>query len=368
MSKNMTQKKLFQIILCPGLILALSVNGYTLAYSSEPEIKSANKFVIKPRDERAHTLPIGQVESEEVYRINGHVKTGRQDIWNYDTIESGADHGLKVIIKKHADLRIKAHSNLQLRTDTESGGENQLHIDLRAGQLIVALDRDTVGIVKSGRQVAEIKTTRRTRVSHEQSGIKIENVEQGVQRYQQNNDVIECGILIYDSSVDGTQDPVKPLKKTPVVIKPVDGITSMVYAQTRTSRSQALRVIVTDDNDDPVPDVPVLFMIAGRSGKISQMRVLTDSRGIASTLFESPTKGLTNVTASVEGTNISTNLPINVGGAGLSIAAIMAIAAIAIGGAVIAAVAGDDDPKPPPPPPPPPLKDIKTAGPVVITR
>lgn len=129
------------------------------------------------------------------------------------------------------------------------------------------------------------------------------------------------------------KDPIQKVKKL-VFIKHRGGASSDVYHQLKIkmNRSQPIEAVVTDELNNPVPDVTVVFSIPGTLGRISQTKVATNSKGVASTLFESSTKGSGEVTANVEGTTISSKLRINVTGSGLSTAAKLGIiGAIVVG-------------------------------------
>jgi hypothetical protein len=96
------------------------------------------------------------------------------------------------------------------------------------------------------------------------------------------------------------------------VVRPV-GLNSNLVVRARATRQ--IQVRVTDENDRPVPDVPVIFLLSSSGGQSvgvigplasTTAKVFTDSTGIASVNFAAgdvPTSG--TISATVEGTNAS---------------------------------------------------------------
>ncbi|MGH9837672.1 MAG: hypothetical protein ACREEM_02685 [Blastocatellia bacterium] len=96
------------------------------------------------------------------------------------------------------------------------------------------------------------------------------------------------------------------------VVRPV-GLSSNLVIRARSTRQ--IQVRVTDENDRPVPDVPVIFLLNSSGGQsvgalgslaATSAKVFTDTSGIASVNFtggSQPTSG--TISATVEGTNAS---------------------------------------------------------------
>jgi hypothetical protein len=96
------------------------------------------------------------------------------------------------------------------------------------------------------------------------------------------------------------------------IVRPV-GLSSNLVVRARSVRQ--IQVRVTDENDRPVPDVPVIFLLNSSGGQSvgalgalasTTAKIFTDSTGIASVEFTAgatPTSG--TISATVEGTNAS---------------------------------------------------------------
>ncbi|MCI0485038.1 MAG: hypothetical protein L0229_00280 [Blastocatellia bacterium] len=140
------------------------------------------------------------------------------------------------------------------------------------------------------------------------------------------------------------------------IIRPV-GLGANISVRARETRQIQMRV--TDENDNPVPDIPVIFLLgnpgAGSFGSgaaaASSVTVTTNAQGIATTSFTAgPGAGSSSMTATVSGTNASWTGSIGISAAaagGLSATTIAIIAAAAAAGATVAVVATkSDEPRP----------------------
>lgn len=96
---------------------------------------------------------------------------------------------------------------------------------------------------------------------------------------------------------------------TRYTLRPIGlGVTTSVRARS----TRQIQIQVTDENDKPVPDLPVVFVMGGSSvgslgsGGGTAITVTTNARGIATTTFNAGnTLGSNTVTARVEGTEYS---------------------------------------------------------------
>ena len=89
------------------------------------------------------------------------------------------------------------------------------------------------------------------------------------------------------------------------IVRPVEvGATLSVKARS----SRQIQIQVTDENDRPVPDLPIIFTLGNQLGNFGagNSLVTTNSQGIASINFTaSSNPGTTSITASVKDTNYS---------------------------------------------------------------
>jgi hypothetical protein len=142
------------------------------------------------------------------------------------------------------------------------------------------------------------------------------------------------------------------------IIRPVrsDSLTSV---RARTTRQ--IQVQVTDENDRPVPDAPVIFSLAdqaagslgGGAAAGGNVTVTTNAQGIATTSFTAgPSASSTSVTATVAGTSATTTIGVTTTvAAGILTGTTLAVVAAAVTAGTVATVvavnnAGSDDPPP----------------------
>jgi hypothetical protein len=147
-------------------------------------------------------------------------------------------------------------------------------------------------------------------------------------------------------------------------LRPV-GLGSNLSVRARSTRQ--IQIQVTDENDDPVPDLPVLFLLGGAGGQTAgslsagalagaSVTATTNAQGLATVTFTAgpnPVSG--SLTATVEGTNSSTTLQIDVSrsiGFWSARNSLIIMGAVAAAGttAVILTGNGNDQLRPLPPP------------------
>lgn len=141
-------------------------------------------------------------------------------------------------------------------------------------------------------------------------------------------------------------------------IRPPVGQGGDISVKARSTRQ--IQMQVTDENDRPLPDVPVVFALGGGGGSLgsgaaagSTITVTTNAQGIATASFTAgPTTGSASVTATVAGTSVSTTVGVTTtvaAGVLAGTTGIIAGVAAAAGAAAVVAVkkAQDDDPAEP---------------------
>jgi hypothetical protein len=145
------------------------------------------------------------------------------------------------------------------------------------------------------------------------------------------------------------------------IVRPV-GLGSNVSVRVRATRQ--IQVQVTDENDRPVPDLPVIFLLGGGGGQFAgsltggtSVTVRTDAQGRANTTFTAgPSTGSNIISATVEATRDSWSGTINVVRAGFwtlrNRMIVMGAAAAAVGTGVAVSAAGGDNERLAPVPPP----------------
>jgi hypothetical protein len=168
------------------------------------------------------------------------------------------------------------------------------------------------------------------------------------------------------SAVSGIVDEQQPAAQRQYVLRPV-GSGSTISVRTRSTRQ--LQIQVTDENDRSVPDLPILFLLAGAGGQnagtlgagaaaSTSATVTTNAQGIATITYTAPSQaGQESITATVQGTRYSHTWQVTIAaaGAGFWSARNSLILAGIAGGAtaaiVVASTGGDEEEIRPLPPP-----------------
>jgi hypothetical protein len=159
----------------------------------------------------------------------------------------------------------------------------------------------------------------------------------------------------------GTVSPQQQPAQRKYIVRPV-GLGSNISVRVRSTRQ--IQVQVTDENDRPVPDLPVIFLLGGGGGQFSgsltggtSVTVRTDAQGRANTSFTAgPSAGSNTISAIVEATKDTWTGTINVVQGGFwtlrNSMIVTGVAAAAVGAGVAVSAAGDNsEPLRPLPPP-----------------
>ena len=125
-------------------------------------------------------------------------------------------------------------------------------------------------------------------------------------------------------------------------------VTSGAQLSVRARSVRQIQVRVTDKDDRPVPDIPVVFLLGGSGGGTlgsgaaagSTVSVTTNAQGIATTSFTAgPTPTSASVTATVPGTTATTTVGVTTtAAAGILTGTTLAIVVAAVAGGTAAAV------------------------------
>ncbi|HKG21683.1 MAG TPA: hypothetical protein VKC34_07270, partial [Blastocatellia bacterium] len=165
------------------------------------------------------------------------------------------------------------------------------------------------------------------------------------------------------STLSGVVEPGGQAAQRQYKLRPV-GLGSNISVRARSTRQ--IQIQVTDENDKPVPDLPVLFLLGGGgqgAGSLSagalagsSVTATTNGQGLATVSFTAgPNSTTGSLTARVEGTDNSTTLQLtvtrNVGFWSMRNSLIILGAVAAVGGAAVAASGGGGGELRPLPPP-----------------
>ncbi len=288
----------------------------------------------------AMTGPVGMVEwnysSRSAFTINGRACRSEQTLWGGEVIESPVDASLRIRIDSIGEVTLGRASSAKLAT--AYSGERALIASLFAGEIKINLFPEATAHVEAGDK---------TFTASEGAAFDID-ARNGLP------------LLTTIAGVVATEQTTQRR----YVVRPV-GLGSAISVRARATRQ--IQIQVTDENDQPVADVPVVFTVGTSGGPslgtiattatvvgTSTSTVRTDRRGLAAVIFTAgDLQGATSITATVEGTRFSWTGNITVVAAGFWTGRKTAIVA-GIGAGVAVGIAlglrGRDPLRPLPPP------------------
>ena len=282
--------------------------------------------------------PIGSINSAGRIVIDGRALRGSLSLWGGEVIQAPSDRSVRIGFDGIGQVTLNAGA---LARFSAARAESQpvLVASVLTGDVKISLQKDASAYVR-----ASGSTFTASRGAEFLVGVR-----EGEASLSTLSGVVEAG-------GQATQRQYK--------LRPV-GLGSNLSVRARSTRQ--IQIQVTDENDKPVPDLPVLFLLGGGGGQSagslsagalagSSVTATTNAQGLASISFTAgPDTATGSLTASVEGTNSSTTLQISVSpGVGfwsmrnsiiiLGVAAAVGVTAVTLSG-------GDDGQLRPLPPP-----------------
>jgi hypothetical protein len=251
--------------------------------------------------------PIGHIRSNSLssgtVAIDGRIAQGDAPIWGGELIKAIADRKVSVKIDSIGQVSLASGAMVRLgtaRTAANEGSYEVLVASLIGGNIEVKLDA-TAG--------AYVEAAGSTYISGPGASFRA-----GIEG--------DRATLVTVTGVVRVQDPVPPQD---VKIRIVDELGRPVASgsqlSVRARSTRQIQVQVTDKNDKPLPDLPVLFSLGDPClGSLglgvaagSTFRQKTDKRGIAAVpLVAGAARCAASVLAKVEGTNASVSIQTNV--------------------------------------------------------
>jgi hypothetical protein len=271
--------------------------------------------------------PIGKIESFGSYIVNGRQMTGEYFIFGGEILQAPHDKSVRLSLNSIGRVTLHCGAMAKFGVTWKEMGDN-----LTGGVLIASLIRGNVTIKLS--QTAEAYV--------EASGSAL-SASRGAVFQAGTGD--EGPVFNTAEGSVGVARQTTPQGK--YMIRPADGRTSI---DVRLRKTRQVQFIVTDENDRPVPDVPVIITISGGAGTLGSgattVTVTTNALGIASTpVSGAASAGTGSITASIPG-GASTTVGVTAVSAGiLSATTIGIIAAAAVAGTTTAIVTTQQDKK-----------------------
>ncbi len=282
--------------------------------------------------------PIGSINSAGQITIDGRALRGSLFLWGGEVIQAPPDRSVRIAFDGIGQVTLNRGA-LARFSAARSESQPVLVASVLAGDVKISLQKDASAYVR-----ASGSTFTASRGADFLVGVR-----EGEATLSALSGVVEAG----------GQAPQRQYKLRPV------GLGSNLSVRARSTRQ--IQIQVTDENDKPVPDLPVLFLLGGAGGQSagslsagaiagSSVTATTNAQGLATVSFTAgPDKVTGSLTASVEGTNNSTTLQISVSpGAGFwsmrNSLIILGVAA-AVGTTAVTLSGGDDGQLRPLPPP-----------------
>jgi hypothetical protein len=273
--------------LCFVLALAL------IALTVPKAIYADNRDDEKPIRLRANSgmSPLGEVYSPGNVALNGKTSMGRQTIWGSELIQSLSDNGASVSIESLGTVNLKKGAIVRLAKNTNANSDETnrgvLIASLVSGDITVKLQEGVSAYVQSCGSVYTSSNGAAFRVTAKE------------------------GQAIAVASF-GTVELLEQTAQKKYFVRPV-GLGATTSVRARSTRQ--IQVQVTDENDKPVPDIPIIFALgtagagtlgSGAAAAATTASIQTNAQGIASIQFTAgPNAASTEITATVENTRYS---------------------------------------------------------------
>ncbi len=250
--------------------------------------------------------PIGTINLNSVngaVAIDGRLAQGEAPIWGGELIKVAADRTVRVALDSLGQVTLARGALIRFasaRASSEDTSYDVLVASLVAGSADVKLNPGAGAYVEAGRSALTASRGASFSVSMEEGAASLTTVA-GVVSVQDQPPPQDVNIRLVD-------DLGRP-------------VSSGSQFSVRARSTRQIQVQVTDKNDKPLPDLPVLFTLGNPClgslglGAIAGLTMVqkTDKRGIAAVpLVAGAAKCAASIVAKVEGTNASVTIQTNV--------------------------------------------------------
>jgi len=251
--------------------------------------------------------PIGAIKlnslSGAAVAIDGRIAQGEAPIWGGELIRVAADRTVSVALDSIGQVTLSRGAMVRFasaRASSDDAGYEVLVASILAGSADMKLNRGAGAYVEAGESALTASRGASFSVSVEDGRASLNTVA-GVVRVQDQPPPKDVNIRIVDD-----------LGRT---------VSSGSQLSVRARSTRQVQVQVTDKNDKPLPDLPVLFTLGNPClgslglGALAGLTLVqkTDKRGIAAVpLVAGAAKCAASIIARVEGTNASVTIQTNV--------------------------------------------------------
>jgi hypothetical protein len=223
---------------------------------------------------------IGTISSWGGIKINGRLVYAPSPVYNGDLLQSPLDTGATLTLNAIGQASLVKGTLVRLSARPANGNTQPvLMASLLKGEMTIKLQPTAVAYIRTGDMEFNASAGTDLRAVVEQNRLTVYDLMGEIQ------DAAKVGTAKY-------------------VVRPV-GVGATISVRARSTRQIQIRV--TDENDKPVPDLPVLFVLgSNNAGSLSTATATTNAQGIATTSFNAAaTPNATSITATVQGTDYS---------------------------------------------------------------
>ena len=328
----MKKSKLSILALC----LILSLANAQLAFADGENSEAMKSF--RPRI-ATPLRSIGTVESIGALKIDGRMAKGQELLWGSELIQAPENASARIALNSIGQLSLNPSSAIRVTTIAASTQNNQ-------PTLIASLVKGSMNVKLQNNATAYLTYEQTSFIASDGASFSFEAKEEkafvnatsgNIARLGQWTINIPLPVLLEAERLIRMQEQTKVRR---YLIKPYKlGITTDVRARS----SRQIQVRVTDENDKPVPDLPIVFSLKENIGQLS-VNGLTNAQGIATATFTANTAfGASSLyTVSIPGTAASFTGSITIISAGFwTLATALPVlatvgAATAVGASVVA--------------------------------
>lgn len=262
-------------------------------------------------DLTARVRPIGSVESLEAFAINSRHADAGSLLWGDELIEAPAGASARALLEDLGQVTLAGGSRARLAATAVSMDPRRrvLGASLFNGGMVVKLHPGVSSVVQAGGAIFVAPRGSRFRVMLVEGRAVIDAADIAVLEIGDWRTAAPSNLAELAPQTGQSGQQAAPRK---YVIRPV-GLSSNLVVRARSTRQ--IEVRVTDEDDRPIPGVPVIFSLsssgapslgslgAGAAASLSA-KVFTDALGIASVSYTAGAEATTgSVSATVEGTN-----------------------------------------------------------------
>jgi hypothetical protein len=279
------------ICLCVALALVFNLQG-TVAWADDSNQSTGNNIHLYATSTFG---PIGTVESLREVTINGRSLAGRQMIWGNELLRAPVNTTAQVIVDDVSRITLKPDTIVRFAASRATLNDDKSHplliASLASGEITIKLDESAIAYVEAAGSRVTASSGANFRVATCEGKVIVDSSRGSVEvspiRSQDAAAKIKLGELRTDSAGGFTFVELPP----------------RLDVQARETRNIQMRV--TDQNDKPVPDIPVIFALSSKSmgafpGGSTTFTATTNNQGIVNAPFtagRSPTSGTIDTTA-----------------------------------------------------------------------